>query len=221
MRLLSLNIQDSFIDYLENNKLYICDKAEDFNDAIYHSEVRFYNLVLIKSDDFKSCKNLLHNINAKQCAVFLLSKNLSKKEKIYLHKNGVLQILEDVEKDILLMRIQNIHYENFTEKYLFRELIKLDRINKNILDKNENKLQIKGKSFDVLSYLIKNRDRSVISKDELVNALWEEPELICNNVVEVNINQIRNELRKNFNIDFITTIRNRGYKINSHNRHIN
>lgn len=213
MRLLSLNIQDSLISYLEKNKLYICDVAEDINDALYHSEVRFYNLILINDIEYKQVINLLKNINTTDSAIIFISKNLSKKEKINLYKKGLLQIIETSDTQILLSRISSIHKNNFIEKYQYKKLIKLDRINRNILDSNDNKLEIKGKSFEVLSYLIKNSNRSVISKDELVNALWDEPELICNNVVEVNINQIRNELRKRFNVDLIRTIRNRGYKI--------
>lgn len=213
MRLLSLNIQDSLISYFEKNKLYICDVAEDINDALYHSEVRFYNLILINDIEYKQVINLLKNINTTDSAIIFISKNLSKKEKINLYKKGLLQIIETSDTQILLSRISSIHKNNFIEKYQYKKLIKLDRINRNILDSNDNKLEIKGKSFEVLSYLIKNSNRSVISKDELVNALWDEPELICNNVVEVNINQIRNELRKRFNVDLIRTIRNRGYKI--------
>ena len=130
-----------------------------------------------------------------------------------MYNIGRLRILDLRDTQILLSRISSIHKNNFIEKYQYKKLIKLDRKNRNILDSNDNKLEIQGKSFEVLSYLIKNANRSVISKDELVNALWDEPELICNNVVEVNINQIRNELRKRFNVDLIRTIRNRGYKI--------
>ena len=62
-------------------------------------------------------------------------------------------------------------------------------------------------------YLYQNRFRPPISKDEMIYALWDEPEMVCQNVIEVNINQIRSKLKKRFQIDMIDTVRNRGYKL--------
>ena len=84
---------------------------------------------------------------------------------------------------------------------------------KEVVDLNNNELEIRGKAFDVLSYLFQNKHRPPISKDELINANWEDPEMVCQNVIEVNVNNIRSKLKKRFNRDFIDTVRNRGYKL--------
>ena len=52
----------------------------------------------------------------------------------------------------------------------------------------------------------------VISKEQLLDAIWEEPELVTPNVIEVAVNQIRQKVDKVFKIDTIQTIRRRGYK---------
>ena len=48
----------------------------------------------------------------------------------------------------------------------------------------------KGKPFEVLTHLARHRDQ-IVSKEQLLDAIWEEPELVTPNVIEVAINQIR------------------------------
>jgi len=62
-----------------------------------------------------------------------------------------------------------------------------------------------------LAYLALREDR-VFSKDEIINALWEEPEYVSDNTVEVAINQIRQKMDKPLNITTIETVRRRGYR---------
>ena len=51
-----------------------------------------------------------------------------------------------------------------------------------------------------------------ISKEQLLDAIWEEPELVTPNVIEVAINQIRQKMDKPLNIGTIETVRRRGYR---------
>lgn len=105
----------------------------------------------------------------------------------------------------------------FIEIILKKELLYKDNYRANLEERtlvsNEKKVTFKGKSFSILSYLIKNRYRAPISKDELLQANWDEPEMVSDNVIEVNINAIRNSLKKEFNENFIETVRHRGYKV--------
>lgn len=216
MRLLALNIDKKFIDEIEEKNLYICDVAEDLFDAVYHAEVRLYNLILVYENDLIACKEIIQKRLDKKSAVVILAKNQSKDFEISLLQSGAISVIkEPFDYELILAKLESIHRENFAKKLKFKNYLKLNNIEKQVLDINNNKLNIKGKSYEVLSYLIKNRHKAIISKEELVNAIWDEPELICHNVIEVNINQIRTELKKNFNTDLITTIRNRGYKISN------
>ncbi|MCD6212066.1 MAG: helix-turn-helix domain-containing protein, partial [Sulfurovum sp.] len=52
----------------------------------------------------------------------------------------------------------------------------------------------------------------VFSKDEIINALWPEPEYVSDNTVEVAINQIRKKLKSTLGFQVIHTVRRRGYK---------
>ena len=70
---------------------------------------------------------------------------------------------------------------------------------------------MKGKPFEVLTHLARHRDQ-IVSKEQLLDAIWEEPELVTPNVIEVAINQIRQKMDKPLCISTIETVRRRGYR---------
>lgn len=72
-------------------------------------------------------------------------------------------------------------------------------------------IELKGKPFEVLTHLARHRDQ-IVSKEQLLDAIWEEPELVTPNVIEVAINQIRQKMDKPLNIATIETVRRRGYR---------
>ncbi len=214
MRLLSYNIDEKIIEHLEENNLYIVDVAEDMDDAIYHSKVRYYNMILVNSSSYYDCKNILENINCRFTAVIFICNEPSKEFQVDLLKNGAMDILHlPVSTTYLLTKIESIHRENFQENILYKDKFIVNMKNEQLFDDNENVVNLKGKSFSILAYLLKNRHRGSISKDELLQTNWEEPEMVSDNVIEVNINLIRNALKKEFDDNFIETIRHRGYKI--------
>ena len=121
-------------------------------------------------------------------------------------------ISKPTTNEYLLAKIESIHRDNF-KKELFYKGIYTANLEEQTLNSDDKKVFFKGKSFSILSYLIKNRYRAPISKDELLQTNWDEPEMVSDNVIEVNINSIRNSLKKEFNENFIETVRHRGYKV--------
>lgn len=94
-------------------------------------------------------------------------------------------------------------------------IIKIDDL---IIDPDEEKItylgqeiELKGKPFEVLTHLARHSDQ-IVSKEQLLDAIWEEPELVTPNVIEVAINQIRQKMDKPLNISTIETVRRRGYR---------
>jgi DNA-binding response OmpR family regulator len=214
MRLLSLDINSEILDYIIDNELYICDAVTEIDDAIYHSEVRYYNLILIKHNNIKYLKEILKHINPRQTAAIFLVDNISKEEEIELLKKGAIDVLKGpVSNELLLAKMKSIHRENFENQYIFKDKYLINKEERSISDKNNNKLVINGKPFSILEYLIKNRHRSAISKEELLDVLWDDPEWVVRNVVEVNINIIRKGIQNTFEDNFINTVRHRGYQI--------
>lgn len=215
MRLLSLNIDNEIIQNLESNNLYIIDDVENLEDAIYHLEVRFYNLVLLNKDSLENCIEILNTVSHNHTAFVILTNTLTSKFEIQCLNNGALCVLDtNTPQDLLMAKLESIHRDNFKDTIYYKNYFGLKKEYKEVVDiKNENEITIRGKSYDILSYLLKNKHRPPISKDEILNAVWDDPELVSDNVIEVNINQIRTKLKKQYEADIIETIRHRGYRI--------
>jgi len=214
MRLITYNIEHQFAHKLESENLYIADIAEDFNDLQYHLSVRFYNLVVFYSNNLKKCVNTLKESYNSNTAFVILTDDLSKKFQLNCLKNGAHDVLQaTIDDELLMARLEAIHRDNFNRSIKHKEYFQIKREDKKVFDLENNELQIRGKAYDILRYLVQNKHRPPISKEELICTIWEDPEMVCQNVIEVNINLIRAQLKKHIKVDLIETIRNRGYKI--------
>ncbi len=214
MRLLSLDINKELINDLHEEEFYICDCAVDMEDAIYHCEVRYYNMIILKSNCYNSLRKLLRYVNPRLTAVVIITEREEVSFEKRLLKAGALSILkEPICNDLILAKLESIHRENFQSKFIFKDKYVINTLENSLTDENNNKLVMKGKPFSILMYLIKNRHRSSISKDEILDVIWDDPEWVVRNVVEVNINIIRKGIKNTFQDNFISTIRHRGYQV--------
>lgn len=159
MRLLAYNIDDDIVDYLTENNLYIIDIADDIDDAIYHSKVRYYNLIIVSCNNFFDCKEFLKNINSRFTAVIFISKKPSKQFQVELLKGGAMDILEaPVSNSYILTKIESIHRENFQENIFYKNKYTANIKNEYLFDDKENSVKLKGKSFSIFAYLLKKTD---------------------------------------------------------------
>lgn len=75
--------------------------------------------------------------------------------------------------------------------------------------RGEKKIPLSAKEFSLLEYLMRNKN-TVISKDQIIEHVWDYDSDILPNTVEVFVGYLRNKLGKP---DVITTVRGFGYKI--------
>lgn len=214
MRLLTYNAKKQIVENLASNNLYITDETVEFDDAIYHLEVRFYNLVLIYEDNLNHCIKLLNTTTNRNTAFVIISEKVTKDFELLCLQNGALVVLEkEICDNLLMAKIESIHRDNFSKEFYYKDYFIISNKDQEVIDTTDNELNIRGKACDILSYLVQNQHRPPISKDEIAYALWEEPEMICQNSIEMNINQLRTKLKQRFGKNMINTVRSRGYKI--------
>lgn len=94
---------------------------------------------------------------------------------------------------ILLLRIQNI-FRRIDEKNInlkYRDL-EVD-IGKNLLLKDNIKIELTKNEMIIFSYLLNNQNR-IVSRDELMTDLWNSKEFINDNALTVNISRLRSKL---------------------------
>jgi two-component system OmpR family response regulator len=192
---------------------YQIDDASSFKDAQYFIGIRNYDMTLVSwTLQDGDTAELINEIKRKsnRTSVVVISSKMDKESEIAGLRAGADDyIKKPFDFDLLVARIEArlrfggtnvIEIENLTidpdeEKILF----------------NGVEIELKGKPFEVLTHLARHRDQ-IVSKEQLLDAIWEEPELVTPNVIEVAINQIRQKMDKPLNISTIETVRRRGYR---------
>ena len=79
-----------------------------------------------------------------------------------------------------------------------------------IIEKEDNKVELTKNEYKILEYLVIHRQQ-VISRDEIMDYLWESEEFVDDNTLNVNIKRLRTKLEELGLIDQIETRRGQGY----------
>lgn len=121
-------------------------------------------------------------------------------------------ITKPYNKEILLARINRILNRNTQDesKIKYKDII-LD-IFKSIIIKDDVSIDLAKNELKIFHYLLKNKGK-IISRDELMDYLWDNNEFIDDNTLTVNINRLRSKLENIGLNDVIITKRGQGYII--------
>lgn len=79
-----------------------------------------------------------------------------------------------------------------------------------IIEKEDNKVELTKNEYKILEYLVIHRQQ-VISRDEIMDYLWESEEFVDDNTLNVNIKRLRMKLEELGLTDQIETRRGQGY----------
>jgi len=216
MRILTIGFDDDFIKELEVEleKYFICivDSARDLYDATNFTDFRHYELIIIVDEGEKyTLEKYSNEVKKKkrETKIMVLTANVD--NQIALFNLGVDDVLVNFidSAELIAVRVLSNMRKLFGTQIDVGKLV-IDIVNKKI-EYDDKIVSLNGKTFDILAYLALREDR-VFSKDEIINALWEEPEYVSDNTVEVAINQIRKRLKSILGFQVIHTVRRRGYK---------
>lgn len=192
---------------------YQSDIVETMKDGMCYLDIRNYDIVIIDWILFDgNIIDIIRSIKSKhkKAIVLVISSIDDDESEIEALRNGADDyIKKPFNLDVLSARIEaRLGFDR-------NDVIKIDNLTIDpVVEQityNENNIRLSSKTLEVLIYLIANRDQ-IILKEQLLYALWEEPELVTPNVIDVAINQIRQEIDKPFGITTIETVRRRGYR---------
>lgn len=219
MRVLTIGFSEEFAKEIEKeiSKYFIAivDSAEDIYDATNFTYFRHYELILVVDENMKyAMERFVKEIKQKKpdTKVIVITEEPQKQEEFFNLKVDDVLFKHTDQSDLLAARIL-ANMRNLYGTKIAIDKMTIDIVNKKIVHDNKA-VSLNGKTFDILVYLAL-RNQRVFSKDEIINALWEEPEYVSDNTVEVAINQIRKRLKSILGYQLIHTVRRRGYKFSS------
>jgi len=192
---------------------YKSDETLSLADAKYYTSIRNYDLIILDySFGKKEVISFIEYIrtNFPITKIIIISDDSSIETEIELLKAGADDYIhKPIHFELLIARIESkIRFAN-SKQIIIKDLI-ISPNDETIVFKS-NIIELKGKPFEVFTHLAKHPNQ-IISKEQLLDAIWEEPEMVTPNVIEVAINQIRQKIDKPLGITTVETVRRRGYK---------
>lgn len=192
---------------------YQSDIVENIKDGEYYLDIRNYDLILmdwmLPDGNGIDLIPLVKQTSPKTVIVVLSARDDKESEIEALRAGADDYIRKPFDFDVLVARIEARLRFGGSNIIEIEDLIINPEEEK--ITYKEQDIELKGKPFEVLTHLARHRDQ-IVSKEQLLDAIWEEPELVTPNVIEVAINQIRQKMDKPLNITTIETVRRRGYR---------
>lgn len=121
-------------------------------------------------------------------------------------------ITKPYNTQILLARISSLlrrTYRSQESEILEYKNLQHD-LSKSEVEYKGNKIELSKNESKILYVLIKNKEK-IVSRNEIIESLWESDEFIDDNTLTVNINRLRKKLEEIGAVDFIKTKRGQGY----------
>jgi DNA-binding response OmpR family regulator len=175
---------------------------------------KVFEVIIINTNlsDHKT-KEILENIRNidKNVKILGLCSHGGWKDKVSFLKNGgddVVSYPFPIQE--LVERINSLHRrpKSYVDSNLYIGEYFLDKDNY-LLTNKEKDIKLRRKEYELLEYLVRNKDRTV-SRCELLDHVWDYREYIGSNTVDVHVKRIRDKLDKKH---LIQTVHGKGYKV--------
>ena len=201
---------------LENNQ-YDIAMIEDFTKDITEEinkiakDLILLDINLPNQNGFDVCKKIKEKESVP--IIFVTSCTGEESELKSILSGGDDFITKPYNKDILLEKMKRTIKKQNPIQY--KEInvngVTLD-LHLSLVKYENNRMGLTRNEFLLLYYFFLN-PKKIITKEDLLDYLWNEKYYLDDNILTVNINRLRKKLEEIGLQDFITTIRKKGYKI--------
>lgn len=160
---------------------------------------------------FQICRKLKGHI--KTPIIFVTSRDTEEDELLSIQLGGIDFITKPYNKAILLEKIKrayvNLNPKNFQE--ITRKGCTLD-LHLSILRYNQREIELTRNEFRILYYFFTIENR-IVTKEELLEYLWNDKDYLDEGILIVNINRLRKKMREIGIHNLLRTIRKEGYQL--------
>ncbi len=218
MRILLIEDEKDVADSIKESlkPYYITDLSYSGKAGSYKAHIKDYDLIVIDYmlpdiDGLEVCKQIRQEGNS--TPIMFLTARYQIRSKIEALDAGADDYLvKPFSTKELLARIRAIlrrnvgHYER---DVLTINNLCMDTIQRTV-KQGETDVQLRKKAFDLLEYMIRNKNR-VLTRDMIIEHVWEHGSEELSNTVDVHIKYLRDRIDKPFNTQFIKTVHGLGY----------
>ncbi len=195
---------------------YQVDLATTLDKSSYFLDIRYYNVVVVSEALFAVDNDVLAEIknSYEQAIVIVIDDKTDAEPEVAALKAGVDDYIgAPFHFSVLLARMDS--RLGLMNRWRNQGIITIEDLTINL---NEQKayyagelIDLRGKPFEVFQHLACYAQQ-ILAKDQLLDAIWEDPELVTPNVIDVAVSQIRKKVDERFGITTIETIRRLGYR---------
>lgn len=197
---------------------YKCSETDDFENIIEIIIEKEPDLVLLDInlpyfDGYHICRELRKKSDVP--IIIMTSRNTEMDELMGINLGADDFVTKPFNKQILLARISSIlkrsqKRNNNSNGIKYREITLFPM--KSEVSYNGKTIELTKNELKILSVLINNSGR-IVSRDELMDELWQSDEFVDDNTLTVNVNRLRHDLESIGVNDFINTKRGQGYVV--------
>lgn len=213
------DIREMLIDYLSGDGYEITAYADGVSVGIF-TDITDYSLALVdlmlpKSNGFELIKKI-REISTIPIIIITAknsdhdkSRGLSMGADDYVTKPfSIVELSARIKANI--RRVAMYDVQTPTENIIQLKDLQID-LSAHIVKRGTDFIDLTRTEFDILVYLLKNRNRA-LSKESIYQKIWKEPYYGNENVLNTHMNRLRNKL-KNGDGEYIKTLWGIGYKI--------
>lgn len=203
--------------YFLSGNGYETDLVKDFSNTLEYMEQSEADLILLDINlPYVDGQSLLrmYRRDIKTPVIIVTSKDSEMDELICMSIGADDFITKPYNPTILLLHIEAVlrRYSgsNDSDKVKFGKLTL--NLAKSTVSSDDKETEFTKNEFGILLFLVKNKGR-IVSRDEIMNHLWDSCEFVDDNTLTVNITRVRHKLSELGHENMITTKRGQGYYI--------
>lgn len=209
-------LRNELITFLQNYG-YTCETTDNFKNIIEESLNSKPDLILLDInlpyiDGYHVCKEI-----RKQSSVPIIvvtSRNNDMDELMSINLGADDFVTKPYNTQILLARIGAVlkrsEKEYSSDEITYKQLTL--NTSKSIVKFEEKSIELTKNELHILSFLISHKEK-IVSRNALMDELWQSDEFVDDNTLTVNINRLRKKLESIGAKNFIETRRGQGYII--------
>jgi len=213
-------LQDLIMKHLEKYGYVTCS-VDDFSqikkEFIHHNpHLVLMDINLPYYDGFYWCREI--RTVSKVPIIFISARGSDMDQVMAIENGGDDYITKPFSYDLLIVKIKGVIrrvYGEYSESS-HSEVYEVDglylHIHQNIVEYNGKKIELSTKEFLLLYTLLKNVNK-IVSREELLEILWNDIDFVDDNTLSVNITRLRKRLEDIGIENAIETKRGQGYKL--------